>query len=396
MKLISIQNALEKVIESVPNGKPVSVNSASAVGLHLSQDVIAPIDLPGFNNSAMDGYVFRFEDYDRDTRKFTQQLEVKAGDPIPEALSAGSCYRIFTGAPVPENGTLVVMQEHIKSSGNTIEIDEEGSRLMQNIRLEGEQIKKGQVALKKGSKLTPAALGYLASLGFEKLPVYKSPKVAVLTTGDELVKPGNKLASGQIFESNSAALLGGFSQEGISEVTVRTLPDNFETTKNTIEAQLKTNDFLVLTGGISVGEYDFVGKALKELGVETVFYKVNQKPGKPFYFGKTSTCSVFALPGNPAAVMTCFYYYLRPAIRKFKGASTPKNDCLTLPLKADFKIKGSRDLILKSVISGGSVEVLDGQSSNMMHTFALANSLTLIEAQHGHIQAGERVRVYPI
>ena len=395
MNLISIQDALEKIVDQVGNGNIVSKNLLNSVNHYLAEDIISSIDLPGFNNSAMDGYVFRMEDYEKGIRTFSQTFEVKAGDQIPQNLSTNNSYRIFTGAPVPKNGTLVIMQEHIKREGNQITIEEEGSGYFQNIRSQGEQIKKGEPALQKGTKLSPAAIGYLASLGFSEIKIFANPKVSVLTTGNELIEPGKPLESGKIYESNSFALASAFINEGINPAVISGIPDTYSETVDCIKEQIENNDFIILTGGISVGDYDFVGKALNEIGVETHFYKVNQKPGKPFFFGKKGSCSIFALPGNPAATMTCFYYYLRPAMRKFTGAKYPKIKSLQLPLNKDYQVKGTRDLLLKSRIEDSKIEILDGQSSNMMHTFALANSITQISAVKKLYKAGEHVSVFP-
>lgn len=396
MNLISIKDALTAITQNVKPTRNLTLPLQECNGYFLADDIKSPIDLPSFNNSAMDGYVFRFEDYASGIRTFTQSLEVKAGDTIPGDIKPGCCFRIFTGAPVPENGTLVIMQEHIAVDSDRITIEEEGSAYFQNIRSKGEQILKNAVALEKGCEITPAAIGYCASLGMVDLPVFPAPSVSILTTGNELVKPGKSLQSGQLYESNSPALVAGFSTMGVPIKNVQDIPDDFDATFNCINTQIEENDFLVLTGGISVGEYDFVGKALNKMGVETIFYKVNQKPGKPFFFGKKGSCYIFALPGNPAAVMTCFNYYLKPAIRKFMGSHSFESLELRLPIKDTFTVKGKRDLILKSKIIDGEIEILDGQSSNMMHTFARANALTLIEAKPGTVQAGELVRVIPI
>lgn len=396
MNLISINDALEKVISEVDTGKVVLRKLLDSNHCYLAEGVISQIDLPGFNNSAMDGYVFRYEDYKAGSRTFEQTHEIKAGDPIPVDLQKNKCYRIFTGAPVPKNGTLVIMQEHIDEQKDHITIDEEGAAYFQNIRNQGEQIKKCETALEKGTLLTPAAIGYLASLGFDSVKTFASPTITILTTGNELIEPGRPLESGKIYESNSFALAAALKGERVEPKILSGIPDNYSETLACIRDQIEKNDFIILTGGISVGDYDFVGKALQELDVETIFYKVNQKPGKPFFFGKKGKCKIFALPGNPAAAMTCFYFYIRPALDKYKGAKSQKEEALRLPLKKDFQVKGSRDLLLKSKIIDGSVQILDGQSSNMMHTFALANSITLIFADKKQYNAGEKVLVYPI
>ncbi len=396
MNLISIQEALDAVLNNTKPGANSKTTLKNIQHNYLAEDVIAPIDLPGFDNSAMDGYVFRYEDYENGNRTFTQTGKIKAGDPLPSSIAENCCYRIFTGAAVPDNGSLVIMQEHISINGNQITIEEEGSKYFQNIRKRGEQETKGKVALEKGTYLSPAAIGYLSSLGITEVETIYPPKVSILTTGNELVQPGTELKSGQIYESNSGALMAGFKQFRIDAKVSLKVNDEYELTKTAIKGHLENNDFLVLTGGISVGDYDFVGKALIELGVEQAFYKVNQKPGKPFFFGKTDNCLVFALPGNPAAVMTCFYYYLQPAIRKFMGASNPTNLEFNLPLLTEFYLKGSRDVLLKAIIENGGVNILDGQSSNMMHTFAHANGIVQLQATKNEFAKGEMVRVFPV
>jgi len=391
MNLISIASALEKIISEVNIGEVVSQQLIDSNNNYLAETIISPIDLPGFNNSAMDGYVFRMEDYENGTRNFIQTLEVKAGDVIPTELLKNQCYRIFTGAPVPANGTLVIMQEHIKNAGDQITIEEEGSAFFQNIRSQGEQIKKGEIALQKGEKLTPAAIGYLASLGLSKVKTYTKPKVSILTTGNELIEAGHSLMRGQIYESNAVMLINGLEQLGFKNIKKYKVVDNYDKTLTLLKRVISENNVVLISGGISVGDYDYVGKTLVEMNVQQLFYKVKQKPGKPLFFGMKKDTVVFALPGNPAASLTCFYVYVRYALELLLGNlnySVSKTMALTT---SNFTKKGDRAQFLKAVYKNGSVEILDGQSSSMLHTFAMSNALCYISEKGTSIKSGDLV-----
>ena len=241
-----------------------------------------------------------------------------------------------------------------------------------------EQIKTGEKALSEGTYIDPATLGYLATLGITQIEVYQQPKVAILTTGDELVKPGQELQYGQVYESNSAMLDAAFKSKGISNITHLKIQDDYSATVVAIKSVIESNDFIILSGGISVGDYDFVGKALQELEVEQAFYKVKQKPGKPLYFGKKGNTTIFALPGNPAAALTSFYVYIYPSLQQFQGGNFKGCQRLKLPLAENYSRKAQRSEFLKGKILDGKIIVLNAQSSAMLSSFSEADCLIYV------------------
>ena len=279
--MISVEHALKKVNEHVVLGTIEKIAVKMSLGYHLAKDIYSPIDMPPFPQSAMDGYAVNFAPK---ISKFNLIGEIPAGSSKSFDLKLGDCVRIFTGSAVPASATTVVKQEDVVIDDQKISFTSQINQ-GKNIRPQAEQIKIGELALKQGSPMTPASIGFLSTLGISEIEVYQKPKVAILTTGDELVKPGLDLNYGQIYESNSVMLKTAFHQFGIHNITTLKIEDNFEKTVNSIKSTFDSHDFIILSGGISVGDYDFVGKALKELKVNEVFYKVKQKPGKPLYFG---------------------------------------------------------------------------------------------------------------
>lgn len=386
--MISIQEAFNAVLHHT--GK---ITSATEIPLQdcldrvLAQDVLAPIHMPPFRQSAMDGYALRIHN----ELDYKVVGEIRAGDDFHPELGEGEAVRIFTGAPVPDTADAVVMQEQVKALGERIEIEKHPIP-QQNIRPEGEQVTQGALALAKGTPMTPAAMGYLSSLGLEKVTVYKRPSVAILTTGDELIAPGTPLSFGKIYESNSVMLSAAFREVGIDSVAVHKVDDDYEHTYNIIKKLIEDCDMVVITGGISVGDYDFVGKALKALEVEEVFYKVKQKPGKPLYFGKKKNTVLFALPGNPAAALSCFYLYIYPAVQRMAGYD-PQWRNVRAVSETHFTKSGDRPQFLKAVYREGRVTILEGQSSAMLQTFALANALIMVPEDLQEVRVNDTVEV---
>ena len=257
----------------------------------------------------------------------------------------------------------------------------------------GEQVKIGEIALKEGTKLTPAAIGYLASLGVTEVEVFKKPRIAIVATGNELTTPGIPLEHGKIYESNSIMLASALSSLDYTNVSIHKVEDDYINTKNLLNTIINENDLVLITGGISVGDYDFVGKALEELAVEKVFYKVKQKPGKPLFFGKKETSRIFALPGNPAAALSCFYIYAYPALQKMSGAINYHLVETIANSTSTFVKKGDRAQFLKAHITNNNVEILEGQSSAMLQTFALANAFVYVSEEQPSIAIGDNVQV---
>lgn len=362
---------------------------AESNGHVLAESILSPIDMPSFDQSAMDGYAINAVE----GRKIYNVIsEVAAGSGEEPVLNFGEAVRIFTGAMVPASANVVVQQEWVARAGNEIRIERE-IQLGQHIRRQGEQIKRGELALQAGAILNPAAIGFLAGLGITGVDVVKQPKISLITTGNELVEPGNELKGGQIYESNSAMLCAAFQTYHFKNYTISKVEDDYDLTKNAIETELDNSDFVILTGGISVGDYDFVGKALQEIGVKELFYKINQKPGKPLYFGRIGNKVVAALPGNPAAALTCFYRYVLPVLNQMAGKGFFGLEELELPLAASYFKKGERAEFLKAAIKNGTVSILGSQSSAMLNSYAQANALIYIPSEKGQINKDECVKV---
>jgi molybdopterin molybdotransferase len=381
--LIIAENSTKMPIQKIPVGK--------ALGYILAETVYSPINMPPFRQSAMDGYAFiHSEKHQYDVVSISQ-----AGDHSDIKLKENEAVRIFTGAFVPHNADTVVMQEHVMANENSILITNMPKQHA-NVRNKGEQIAKEDVVFDANTLITPAAVGFLACLGITEVEVYKKPKVAILVTGNELVKPGNKLPKGKIYESNSVMLQAALQTIGIKKTKVYKVKDNLKATKKALKEILPKNDIVLISGGISVGDYDFVKEALLENGVEELFYKINQKPGKPMFFGAKKETLVFALPGNPASSLTNFYIYVYPAIKNRMGFSDIHLKKMLRKLNDSVTNTTGKTLFLKALYDETHVTVLDGQSSAMLNTFAIANSLLVVPNDVESIKKGQLVTLLPI
>ncbi len=387
--MISVQQAINLVQEHTrTTQKTIWVKIQDALDFVLAEDVISTITMPPFRQSAMDGYALHL--HQNNTYKIIG--EIQAGDDSQPTLQQGEAVRIFTGAPVPQTANAVIMQEKT-SVNDTLLTVTDNPAINTNIRPKGEQIKQGDLALQKGIKLTPAAIGFMASLGITKVAVYKKPKVAVVTTGNELIPPGTPLTYGKIYESNGTMLVSALQKAGFNDVQTVNLADDYLQMVTLIKELSLQFDVILLSGGISVGDYDFVGKAMNELQVQQVFYKVKQKPGKPLYFGKKDQTYFFGLPGNPASTLSCFYSYVIPALERFQGNENGRLPKIEAQATNDFVKKGSRAQFLKATYKNGEVTILEGQASSMLHTFALANALVFIPEEQTTITKKQMVKV---
>lgn len=384
---VEVAKSIVRQLNYVP--KVIHLPLATSLGYVLSTDVLAPIHMPPFDQSAMDGYALKLGQ----TLEYRMIGEVQAGSANNPAMEVGDAVRIFTGAAVPTDADAVIMQEKTKQEGASLKIDEL-PKPSANIRPLGEQIKQGEIALKKGTVLSPAAIGFLAGIGVSEVSVFQKPKIAVVVTGDELVSAGETLKRGQIYESNGIMLANVLKQTGFDAPIVVRVKDDYQATKTLLKALLEEQDFVLISGGISVGDYDFVGKALLELGVEQLFYKVRQKPGKPMFLGKTATSIVFALPGNPAAALSCYYQYVLTALKKAVGLPDFSLKKVYLPLNKAYSKKGNRAHFLKAKLTENGVEILDGQSSAMLFSFAYADALIYIPQDQMQTAEGALVEVH--
>ncbi len=393
--MVSVQEAQSLIQTTVPVLQQEQKKLSNAVGQVLAQDVLSPLSLPPFRQSSMDGYALHHADITHAGTSLPVVAESRAGSDVPQALQRGTAVHILTGAPVPEGATAVVMKEKVERTGNEAAIQQFPVQEGQNVRSIGQQIQKNDLAMPQGTYLTPGSVGFLAGMNVQTVEVYRRPKVGILVTGDELVQPGNgDLRFGQIYESSSSMLEAVLRAEGITEIEVRYVLDNEAATIAALRDLTEKNDVVLSTGGVSVGDYDFVGIALREIGVETVFYKVRQRPGKPLFFGRNDDTIIFALPGNPASTLVCYYEYVLPALRLMSG----RNDCflpkIKLPITHAFSFQGERDEFLKAIATTDAVTPLDGQESFVLRSFAIANALIYLPASQNSVQPGDLVEAH--
>lgn len=388
--MISVEEAKNLVLTNIQQQEKKRVVINSALNYFLADDVLAPICVPLFNQSAMDGYAFKFEDAHQ---QLTVIDTIPAGDIREIEIKKGEAVRIFTGSKVPDSCDTVVMQELTTVTKNILTVTDAGLKFGGNVRKKGNQIKEGDVALQKGTRINAAAIGFLTTLGIIEVLVYDLPKITVIATGSELVELGKPLKEGQIYESNTHMLNAAIQQLGI-EPKIYVVKDDVSATEKLIQEALECSDFLILSGGISVGDYDFVKESLLKNQVEEVFYKIKQKPGKPLFFGKQGKKAIFALPGNPAAALNCFYMYVLPAINVSLGSLTPFLPKVQLPLVAKYIKKEGRAQFLKAQFNNYGVSLMLGQDSDVLQSFALANGLVYIAAKKVTVEKNELVDVY--
>ena len=387
--MISVSEARNLISQNNTKRKFGELQLLDALSCSLAESVPSPIDSPPFNQSAVDGYAF--SNFQCDLNKPLLVIgEVQAGNVSDVVLKPQQAIRIFTGAPLPESADTVVMQEKVLLDSSHITITDQNLKQGSNVRLKGSQIKSGQLAMDKLQLLNPAAISFLAGIGIHKVNVFLKPSVHIIVTGKELVSPENSISNGEIYESNSFGIRAGLNQLFINEVSVEMVDDNQDYIESCILKALNS-DIVVLTGGVSVGDYDFVALALTNCGVKTIFHKVKQKPGKPFYFGKYQDTLFFGLPGNPASVMACFYEYVIPAIHEFMGKQTPK--CNYLPLGEAIHKKAGLTHFLKGQTDLVTVKALAGQESYLMNSFAIANCLIELQEQKEVYNKGDLVKV---
>ncbi|OFZ12535.1 MAG: hypothetical protein A3D92_02815 [Bacteroidetes bacterium RIFCSPHIGHO2_02_FULL_44_7] len=388
--MIPVSKAFEFISDNVPVGESTRLPLGEALGHILAEDVYSPINMPPFPQSAMDGYALHLHAGNR----YNLHGEIKAGDAALTVLKAGEAIRIFTGGMVPEGANAVARQEIVERSEEHIWLTESVEEDA-NIRPLGEQIEKGQCALNKGTPLNPGTIGYLASLGITEVMVHRKPLVAILTTGNELIPPGEILDLGKIYESNGIMLQSALYQLGFI-ANVHRVSDDLESTRAALKSLIEQTDILLVTGGISVGDYDFVGRALADLSTQEIFHKVKQKPGKPLYFGKNGEKVIFALPGNPAAALTCFYLYVHLALQRSMGSTRTEPNWKAARLVGDFHKNTGLTHFLKAEVSGAHVSILSSQSSAMLSSFDRANCILVVPEDAQELADGEEVRILPI
>jgi molybdopterin molybdotransferase len=387
-ELVSVEHARALIAASISRVHPVAKELMHSTGLAIAEDIFSPLDIPAFDQSSMDGYAIYVEDI---KRQLPVQGIMAAGHAQPETLQRNHAMRIFTGAPLPTGSDTIVMQEKVILHSTGIQITDTHIEKGTHVRKRGSEIKKNELVLKKGTVITAPITGLLASLGIPSVRVYPRLTIRLIATGNELQMPGKRLKEGQSFESN-----GFFLQAALKPLAEYPIPifyseDNLEEIEHNLSAAVNNSDLVILTGGVSVGDFDFVRQAADRAGIHCKFHRVKQKPGKPLYFGTKGNKIIFGLPGNPASVVSCFYEYVLPAIRFM--LHLPQEELLSAPLKDDFKKVRGLTQFLKAYYADGEVEILEAQESYRLRSFASANCLVALDENRLSYDKGEMVTV---
>jgi molybdopterin molybdotransferase len=388
--LLNVNEAKSAILQQVKTLTPIKLALIDALGHVLAGDIYATLDIPAFKQSSMDGYAVRYEDR---MDALSVVGEMAAGTSSVMGISNGETARIFTGAPVPEGADTVVMQEKVTVESGRITIQDPLLKHGSNTREKGSEVKSGALAIQQGTYLTPAALGFLAGIGETDVLVYPMPKVGIILTGKELQSPGQPLSAGQVYESNSFSLRGALAKAGVDETAVYFADDDLRTLTDIMAEAILANDLVVLTGGVSVGDYDFVVEAAMHCGVEKIFHKVKQKPGKPLYFGTLGNKLIFGLPGNPSSVLNCFYQFVLPAVEAVSGRAANER-LVEAILETPYEKTAGLTHFVKAIYSNGHVKPLGAQESFRMSSFANANCMIRLEEDRTSCSAGEKVTVY--
>lgn len=392
--MISVAEAKRIIKENIISLPFVKLPLHEAAGGMLAADVFAPVAIPPFDQSAMDGYAFNYEGWQKN-KNLVLQGEIAAGDQASALYSPDSAIRIFTGAPIPPGADTVVMQERVEVRNSVLIIEDPVLQKGNAIRLKASEINTGELALEKESYLSAAAIGLLASMGISEVFVISKPSISIIVTGNELQKPGENLMEGKIFESNSFALVAALQQLNLKDMAVYWSKDQPDQLELILKNALATSDIVLLTGGVSVGDYDFVLQAATACGVQKLFHRIAQKPGKPLYFGKKENKIVFGLPGNPASVLTCFYEYVRPALHLLNPALKDL-EIRHVPVRTSYLKAAGISHFLKGHYDGTSVYILNAQESYRLRSFAKSNCLIYFDEQTTHCPDGTLVEIHLI
>ncbi|OGC04286.1 hypothetical protein A2276_06775 [candidate division WOR-1 bacterium RIFOXYA12_FULL_43_27] len=389
--MIKPEKALKIILERARPLGIEEINLVDSLGRVLAEKVYSDIDIPAFNRSAMDGFAVNSKDL---SKVFEIIEDIPAGYVPKKKIKFGQCARIMTGAMLPIGTDKVVKVENTKLTADGLKITALEKKL--NVSLRGEDVKKGELVLDKGTKIRPQEGAMLATVGKTSVKVYRRPKVAVISTGSELVEPSQKPAAGQIRNSNGTMLLFLLKRFGTEINYFGIAPDDFLTTKEMIEKALKTADIVILSGGVSVGDYDFVSKALNECGVDILFDRVAIQPGKPTTFGVKGDKYVFGLPGNPVSVFVSFELFVTSLIN---GLTNRKegNKYIDAVLTGDFERKNAeRELYYPVGLLAGYAVPLKFHGSGHLFSLASCNALMRVKKGIKFLKNGETVNVRPI
>jgi len=400
--MLSVKEAQAKVLECEVKLKTKKVDILAGCGKVLAQDIISNDFIPAYDNSAMDGFAVRAVDIIGADKNYPVRLklikeDIPAGKVPDITVESGFAVPIMTGAPIPAGCDCVVMKEDALKEGRDVLVFREFYE-GQNIRYRGEDIKKGETVLKSGKKIYPADIGVLASIGVNLIDIYKPPLVAILSTGDELVDINHKLDEGKVRDSNSYSLAAQAREAGADFKMYGIVKDDKELIRGKISAALGECDILLLSGGVSVGDYDFVKEILADTGAEFIFWRVNQRPGKPLAFLSYKDKFIFGLPGNPVSVMVCFEMYVRPLIKKMMADKNLFRIKIQAKAAQDYKHREGRTdfirVVLEKTDSGYYFKPTGMQGSGILTSMAEADGLAVFPEDTSTIYKEETVDIY--
>jgi molybdopterin molybdotransferase len=391
--VFSLETAKERLLASISLLPVERAPLLEAVGRFAAESAAALVDLPGFDNSAMDGYAVRSEDLKNASAASPVLLKlmgrIGAGEILSTAVSPGECVRIFTGSALPRGADAVVMQEDVTVEGGSIRFVEP-VKPFENIRLRGEDIRAGTAIVESGHRINPATASILAATGHAGVLVRRRAQVALLSTGSELLEAGAERSGGKIYESNRTLLAALLAELHCAPAILPLVPDDLKRTVMAIENAFSANDFVITTGGVSVGEFDFVKDAFVQLGGRIEFWKIAIRPGKPFVFGTLGDKFLFGLPGNPVSAFVTFLILVRPALLKAMGARNVELPRVQAELSEAISNRGDRRHFVRARWEDGRIRVAGPQSSHMISALGRANCLVEVPPQ-AQLKAGTLV-----
>jgi molybdopterin molybdotransferase len=378
--MLELEEALEQILAAIPSACFESIALSEAAGRILAERVSAPIDLPAFDNSAMDGYAVHASDVTSAKPNHPARLRVAgkiaAGEVFAADLSSGSCVRLFTGSPLPRGADAVVMQEDTRVENPAEILVLDSVQTGENVRQQGEDVRKGTVLVEAGDRLGSGQLGLLGAAGVARVHVGRQPRAGVVATGSELKEAGEALGPGQIYESNRLMLAEQVRRAGALVRKFPLIPDTLGATRRALEQAFSECDLVITSGGASVGELDFIKQGFADAGGDLQFWKVAIRPGRPFIFGRCKGKLLFGLPGNPVSALVTFLLLVRPALLRWQGATQVSLPTHPGVLVEPFANPGNRRHFMRvKVDPSGKVYSAGAQASHMLSSLASANGL---------------------
>ncbi|EOG7662474.1 bifunctional molybdopterin-guanine dinucleotide biosynthesis adaptor protein MobB/molybdopterin molybdotransferase MoeA [Vibrio cholerae] len=396
---LSVEQGREKILSLIlPLAETESVAIQECYQRVLAREVFSPINVPAYRNSAMDGYALRSDDLERDSYRVV--AEVLAGSHYPKTVALGEAVKIMTGAPMPQGADTVVMREQATQNGELVSFAGAKIKAGQNVRQAGEDLAQGQAVFSTGQRLLSPEMGMLASLGFAHADVFRSLKVAIFSTGDEVQAPGGDIEPNSIFDSNRFTLTGLLKQLGCQVIDLGIIEDDEAKMMQVLEQAAKQADVVITSGGVSVGDADFIKSALEKLG-QIDFWRINMRPGRPLAFGQISGKPFFGLPGNPVAVMVSFINFVEPALRKMQGEQGWQPLKVNAIALEDLRSRQGRTEFSRGVYAFNAqgqltVRTTGKQGSGILRSMSEANCLIEIAPAIDTVKVGESVTIIPL